>query len=113
MPPSKPPPLLDRAHLDVQTFGDAALARELLGLFAEQCGRLLPGVLDAARPAAERADLAHTLKGSGLGVGAARVAALNAQIEDAFRARGTVSTALLEALADAVAATLAEIAASR
>ncbi len=38
--------LLDRAHLDRQTFGDADLAREVLGLFSEQCARLTPGLAD-------------------------------------------------------------------
>ena len=103
-------PLLDRAHLDAQTFGDAALARELLGLFADQCRRLLPGIGDAERPPGERADLAHTLKGSALGVGAARVAGAAAAIETALREDGAAD---VETLARAVAATLAALGGSR
>jgi len=107
-----PLPLLDHDHLDAQTFGDAALARELLGLFDGQCGRLLPGILDAGRPSGERADLAHTLKGSALGIGAARVAGLSAGIEDALRTTEEAAPATLRALAQAVAETRAEIARS-
>lgn len=77
--------LIDHDFLARQTFGDAALAGELLGLFGEQCRRLLPGIIDAARPALERADLAHTLKGSALGVGAGPVAYLSAAVEVALR----------------------------
>lgn len=101
--------LIDHDHLSRQTFGDADLARELLGLFAEQCRRLVPGIADGALPAAERADLAHTLKGSALGIGAARVADLAASIEDALRQGGEPAAALTD-LRAAQAATLAEIA---
>ncbi|MCJ2033728.1 Hpt domain-containing protein [Methylobacterium sp. J-068] len=96
--------LIDHEHLARQTFGDAELARDLLGLFAEQCRRLVPGILDPGLSAAERADLAHTLKGSALGVGAERIARLSASIEDALRA-GAPATAACR-LSDAVADTL-------
>ncbi|GLS46887.1 Hpt domain-containing protein [Methylobacterium brachythecii] len=101
--------LLDRDHLDAQTFGDEALARELLGLFADQCRSLLPGVADPGRSEADRADLAHTLKGSALGVGASRVAARAAETEDALRVGSDVSPGRALALAEAVAATLAAL----
>lgn len=103
------PGLIDREHLASQTFGDAALARELLVLFARQCRRLLPAIADPAAAPAGRADSAHTLKGSALGVGAARVARLCGAAEDALRGSGPPDTALLDALAEAVGATLAEI----
>ncbi len=57
-------PLIDRAHLTAQTFGDADLAREVLGLFVDQCRRLTPMIGATTLLAAERADLAHTLKGA-------------------------------------------------
>lgn len=99
-------PLIDREHLTAQTFGDADLAQEVLGLFVEQCRRLMPAIV-AEGPAAERADLAHTLKGAALGVGAARVAAASAAVEAGLRAGGAApDPAELEA---AVAATLARI----
>lgn len=96
-------PLLDRAHLDAQTFGDADLAREVLGLFEDQCRRLLPAMAEASRPPEERADLAHTLKGAALGVGAMRVAEASTTVETRFR---TLGDADLEALRDATAQTL-------
>ncbi|MGY2050677.1 Hpt domain-containing protein [Methylobacterium sp. JK268] len=103
-----PEPLLDPRHLAQQTFGDADLAAEVMGLFREQCGRLGPDLADPARPAAERADLAHTLKGAAAGVGARRVGALAARLEEALR-RGDEGAArdLLPPLAAALAATLA------
>ncbi|WP_407522644.1 Hpt domain-containing protein [Methylobacterium oryzisoli] len=81
-----PEPLLDRDHLARQTFGDADLAAEVLALFREQCASLLPALADAERPPADRADLAHTLKGAALGIGARRVAAAAAALEAALRA---------------------------
>ncbi|GJD53450.1 hypothetical protein OPKNFCMD_6225 [Methylobacterium crusticola] len=100
--------LLDRAHLARQTFGDADLAREVLGLFAEQCARLGPGIADPALDGRARADLAHTLKGSALGVGAARVAGLAARIEEALRdGEAARADALAPALAAALRDTLA------
>ena len=81
----KPAPLLDRAHLDAQTFGDADLAREVLSLFEDQCRRLLPALAEEDRPAGARADLAHTLKGAALGVGAMRVAEASAAADSGLR----------------------------
>ena len=78
-------PLIDHAYLSEQTFGDVDLARELLGLFAGQCRRLMPGIADADLDPDRRADLAHTLKGSALGIGAAPVGDLAASIEDRLR----------------------------
>ncbi|KQO41108.1 Hpt domain-containing protein [Methylobacterium sp. Leaf85] len=100
--------LIDRAYLAEQTFGDVDLALELLVLFSGQCRRLLPGITDPRLDDHHRADLAHTLKGSALGVGAARVAELSAAIEDGLR-RGGVPAPAYGALADAVEATLSEI----
>ncbi|WP_246101893.1 Hpt domain-containing protein [Methylobacterium terricola] len=101
-------PLLDRAHLAHQTFGDDDLAREVLALFAGQCDRLVPGLTDPGLDAAVRADLAHTLKGSALGVGATRVATLAGRIESALRAGdGAVLPDLGAGLARAVRETLA------
>lgn len=103
-------PLIDRAQLDRHTFGDAALANELVTLFIEQCGVLLPVISDTARSPAERADLAHTLKGSALGVGASQVALRAGELEDALRGGDAVPA---EPLTDAVAETLAELSPSR
>ena len=100
--------LLDRAHLAQQTFGDEDLAREVLALFAGQCERLGPGIADPALGPEERADLAHALKGSALGVGASRVAALAGALETALRTSDDgAARALGPALAEAVRETLA------
>ncbi|MBD8906939.1 Hpt domain-containing protein [Methylorubrum zatmanii] len=100
--PDASAPLLDRAHLDAQTFGDADLAREVLALFVGQCRRLLPALSEEGRPAQERADLAHTLKGAALGVGAMRVAAASAAVETGLR---TGTETPLPALGQAVTET--------
>lgn len=104
---------IDRVHLDAQTFGDRALADELLGLFAGQCRSLSARICDAAASPAERADAAHTLKGSALGVGAGAVAETASRIEDGLRRGGPLEPAGLAALAAAVAAALAEIEGAR
>lgn len=105
-------PAIDHAHLSRQTGGDGDLARELLGLFDGQCAALAPGIADAGRPAAERADLAHTLKGSAAGIGAEAIRGLCGRIEDDLRRSARAGEADLAALAEAVAAARAEIARS-
>ncbi|WP_419951128.1 Hpt domain-containing protein [Methylobacterium sp.] len=102
-------PLIDHAYLSEQTFGDVDLARELLGLFAGQCRRLMPGIADADLDPDRRADLAHTLKGSALGIGAAPVGDLAASIEDRLREGRGVPLETVARLDEAVTATLAEI----
>ncbi|MCJ2068368.1 Hpt domain-containing protein [Methylobacterium sp. J-030] len=97
---------MDRTALDAQTGGDADLAREVLALFADQCLSILPRLTDPARPRGERADLAHTLKGSAAGVGATRVHALADAVET--RLRGGQEAAL-DGLAKAVDAALRAI----
>lgn len=104
---------IDRAELDAQTGGDAGLAREVLTLFAGQCRAILPRLMDPSLPAGQRADLAHTLKGSAAGVGALRVHALADAAEVRLRAdvQARLSgTALSNDLARAVAAALEAIA---
>jgi HPt (histidine-containing phosphotransfer) domain-containing protein len=61
-------PIIDLAHLDEQTFGDAELQREVLHMFQAQVPLLLKA-LEAAQGDA-RAEIAHRLKGSCLAVGA-------------------------------------------
>lgn len=99
---------IDRAELDAQTFGDAELADEVLALFAGQCRSILPRLTDPSLPAAQRADLAHTLKGSASGVGATRVRACADAAE--ARLRAGAGAVALDDLVQAVAAALAEIA---
>jgi HPt (histidine-containing phosphotransfer) domain-containing protein len=63
---------LDLVHLARQTLGDRALEREVLALFRIQAQAICRQMAEA--PEAQRADLAHTLKGSARAVGAWRVA---------------------------------------
>jgi len=63
---------IDRSHLSRMTFGNLSLEREVLQLFERQA-ELLLARMRASEPAAV-ATLAHTLKGSAAGIGAARVA---------------------------------------
>src|SRR5262250_268834 len=64
--------VIDRDHLARMTFGDRNLERELLQLFDRQA-ELLVGRMRVSEPAAV-VTLAHTLKGSAVGIGAGRVA---------------------------------------
>ena len=70
---------IDRAHLARMTFGEAALERELLELFDRQAAILVARM--HASDAATVAALAHTLKGSAVGVGASEVATAAAAVE--------------------------------
>ena len=70
---------IDRVHLAQMTLGDRELERELLRLFEQQAG-LLVARMRTSEPAAV-ASLAHTLKGSAFGVGAANVAQAAAAAE--------------------------------
>jgi hypothetical protein len=71
---------IDLAHLKVATFGDEALAREVLGLFDAQSERLLTAITAATNLRARR-EAAHALKGAALGVGANAVAKAAADVE--------------------------------
>ena len=70
---------IDLAHLSRMTFGDRALERELLVLFDRQA-TLLVARMHGTEGATMKA-LAHTLKGSAVGVGATEVAEAAAAIE--------------------------------
>ena len=94
--------VIDRAHLARMTFGEAALERELLELFDRQAELLIARI--AQSDPATVAALAHTLKGSAVGVGASEVAAAAAAIEQA------PTTERRTVLAAAVARARAEIA---
>ena len=59
---------IDLAHLARQTMGDRALEQEILKLFVRQALSIRDDLLTAKGNA--RLRLAHTLKGSALGVGA-------------------------------------------
>jgi len=104
-PASAPPPILDLDHLRRQTFGDAALEGELLALFEQQCARLAP-MMTGGVPCLERADAAHTLKGSARAIGAWLLAARAEDVETALRdGAGDLAVARLPAFQAAMQAT--------
>jgi HPt (histidine-containing phosphotransfer) domain-containing protein len=77
--PSLPAPI-DRVHLGRYTLGDAALEREILGLFLSQ----IPLTIESLRYAETDRDwrvAAHTLKGSGRAIGAWEIARLGQEAE--------------------------------
>jgi len=106
--------ILDRGHLLRMTFGDRSLEREVLQLFDRQA-ELLMERMRKSDPAAV-ATLAHTLKGSAVGVGAVRVAraAANAELvatrapHECSRAIGQLTAAVDEARAQITAVMRAE-----
>jgi HPt (histidine-containing phosphotransfer) domain-containing protein len=98
-------PAIDLAHLARMTLGERSLEREVLALFDRQTELLLPRIRTAGRPAA--ATLAHTMKGSALGIGAWRVARAAEAVEQAPEAE---LAAAIDALGTAVAETCREIA---
>ena len=73
---------IDFVHLRRMTLGDAALEREVLGMFSAQATRLVKSLV--ANPA-DAAVLAHTLKGSARAIGAFRVADAAGSLETAIR----------------------------
>jgi HPt (histidine-containing phosphotransfer) domain-containing protein len=107
-------PAIDLVHLARQTMGDQALEIELLELFDGQSARIVAQLAGArAGDAKLRGDLAHTLRGSALAIGAGRVAR-TAQAYEALQnerspRQGAVNAALA-ALTGAVAEARAAIA---
>jgi HPt (histidine-containing phosphotransfer) domain-containing protein len=102
-------PAIDRDRLRQMTFGDRSLERELLRLFDRQAEMLLSR-MQASEPAVLAA-LAHTLKGSAVGVGAGAVARAAEFTERAADRPLAERAAALRDLAAAIAAARGEIAA--
>jgi HPt (histidine-containing phosphotransfer) domain-containing protein len=101
--------VLDRDHLARMTFGDRSLEREVLQLFDRQSELLLER-MRASEPAGI-ATLAHTLKGSAVGIGATRVASAAAEVEATAQAKPGESSRAIDELAQAVEEARAEISA--
>jgi HPt (histidine-containing phosphotransfer) domain-containing protein len=59
---------IDIEHLDAATYGDHALKREVLQLFASQAVNLISII--SSGTAETRSAAAHALKGAALGIGA-------------------------------------------
>lgn len=98
---------IDRAHLKRMTFGDRALEREVLQLFERQAAVLIERMRSG--DAAAIATLAHTLKGSALGIGAGGVAQAARAVEAAATPENT--SLAIDRLAEAITAARASIAA--
>lgn len=93
-------PVLDLAHLRRMTLGDDGLAREVLSLFDSQAAVLTERMQSCETAAL--ATLAHTLKGSAVGIGAMQVVHAAQALE---QAGGAVERAeAVVRLTDAVAA---------
>lgn len=91
---------LDLAHLARMTLGDTALEQEVLAMFAAQSASLMDALV--ALPA-DASDVAHTLKGSALAIGAFRVAEAAEWLELTLRRQddaGLPLTMLTEAVAE-------------
>lgn len=73
-------PPIDLVHLRRYTLGDAALEREILGLFVDQAPLTLAD-LDGATTAKAWSMAAHTLKGSSRSVGAVELGRLATSAE--------------------------------
>ena len=101
--------VLDRAHLSRMTFNDRSLEREVLQLFEQQAELLVARMRKSAPPAI--ATLAHTLKGSAVGIGAGRVAQAAAATEHAAGRAPNDCDNAIDQLAQAVDEVRAEIAA--
>jgi HPt (histidine-containing phosphotransfer) domain-containing protein len=91
---------IDRGQLARMTFGDRSLERELLELFDRQAAMLV--VRMRAGGAAAVAPLAHTLKGSASGIGAASVARAAEAAERAAGSGAADCSAAVDRLAQAV-----------
>jgi len=77
--------VLDPSQLSTMTGGDVSLAVEVIDIFRQQT-EIWSRMLDAALPAGQWADAAHSLKGSALSVGAMRLAHVCSQAETLGRA---------------------------
>ncbi len=89
---------IDLTFLHAQTFGDAALRRDVLELFVAQARRVIPGMPGLA-PSAQ-ADAAHLLRGSARAIGAWAAATATLAYE---AAPPDARAALFPALRDAFA----------
>ncbi len=106
-PPLAPEgPAIDLDHLARMTLGERELEREVLTLFAQQSADLLVRLEKLPR---EGASLAHTLKGSALGIGAFAVANAAADLERRLR-QGLPVTSEVAVLAEAIGSAQAAIA---
>ena len=98
---------IDLVHLARTTLGDRSLEREVLQLFDRQTTLLIARMRKAAPGGV--VNLAHTLKGSALGIGAWRVARAAEALEVADMLEASVALDRLSAAADEARAVIAEL----
>jgi HPt (histidine-containing phosphotransfer) domain-containing protein len=96
---------IDMIHLRRMTLGDAALEREVLGMFSAQASHLAKAL--AAMPS-DASALAHTLKGSARAIGAFAVGDAAADLETLIRS-GSPTTQAMGSLDEAIAEARAAI----
>jgi hypothetical protein len=101
---------VDFGHLESYAAGDVALIEEVLSMFREQSD-LWVRLLDPFGAGDGWRDGAHTLKGASLGVGAFRLAEACGAAEAGASAEPGIKAVQLDRIRDALAATLADIAA--
>lgn len=97
-------PAIDRGHLARMTFGDRSLEQEVLQLFARQSELLIARMRQSGGSGDGSAvgALAHTLKGSAAGIGAANVARAAEEAEQAATLGSNELSSTIDRLALAV-----------
>ena len=96
--------VLDRRHLSRMTLGNHSLEQEVLGLFDRQAELLLLRMRKGGSlgDASAVSALAHALKGSASGIGAAEVARAAELTERAANGSAAECSAAIDRLAEAV-----------
>lgn len=95
---------IDFAYLDTYTAGDAGVTAEVLALFQAQAAEWLARL---AAPGDDWRDLAHLIKGSARGIGAAALGELAGEAEFQDAALAPALTAELQAVLGEIQAYLA------
>ena len=102
---------IDLVHLARQTLGDRSLEQEILALYLKQARALVDRIAECGG-GRDRADLAHTLKGSSRAVGAWQVAQAAEAVEIVPPGRAAEFEevfALLKKCVDAACETIADL----
>ena len=103
-----PPRVVDFGHLERYALADQSLVDEVLAIFRQQAEVWMPQ-FDPAAPDKAWRDLAHSLKGSALGIGAFALADECEAAERSTRTDLEERKRLLAYIRAALDATLAEI----
>ena len=104
------PRAVDFGHLERYALADQSLVDEVLAIFRQQAEVWMPQ-FDPAAPDKAWRDLAHSLKGSALGIGAVALAAACGDAESSKDATASEKIAARARIADCLGAVLTDIAA--